>query len=57
MLLNDHIGRLVLSSLCVGALVWLVLSGARVAVCSLQVMCVLTVVIMVLNAVVFKVER
>ena len=31
MLLNYHIGRLVLSSLCVGALVWLVLSSARVA--------------------------
>ena len=28
MLLNYHIGRLVLSSLCVGALVWLVLSTA-----------------------------
>ena len=27
MLLNYHIGRLVLSSLCVGALVWLVLSS------------------------------
>ena len=32
MLLNYHIGRLVLSSLCVGELVWLVLSSARVAV-------------------------
>ena len=31
MLLNYHIGRLVLSSLCVGDLVWLVLSAARVA--------------------------
>ena len=31
MLLNYHIGRLVLSSLCVGDLVWLVLSSARVA--------------------------
>ena len=31
MLLNYHIGRLVLSSLCVGGLVWLVLSGARIA--------------------------
>jgi hypothetical protein len=30
-LLNYHIGRLVLSSLCVGDLVRLVLSGARVA--------------------------
>ena len=27
-LLNYHIGRLVLSSLCVGDLVWLVLGGA-----------------------------
>ena len=31
MLLNYHIGRLVLSSLCVGDLVRLVLSGARFA--------------------------
>ena len=31
MLLNYHIGRLVLSSLCVGDLVWLGLSSARVA--------------------------
>ena len=31
MLLNYHIGRLFLSSLCVGDLVWLVLSGARFA--------------------------
>ena len=31
MLLNYHIGRLVLSSLCVADLVRLVLSGARVA--------------------------
>ena len=31
MLLNYHIGRLVLGSLCVGDLVWLVLSSARVA--------------------------
>ena len=30
MLLNYHIGRLVLSSLCVADLVWLVLSTARV---------------------------
>ena len=30
-LLNYHIGRLVLSSLCVGDLVRMVLSGARVA--------------------------
>ena len=30
-LLNYHIGRLVLSSLCVGDLVRLVLSGARIA--------------------------
>jgi hypothetical protein len=35
-LLNYHIGRLVLSSLCVGALVWLVLSSVRVAGFSLQ---------------------
>ena len=32
-LLNYHIGRLVLSSLCVGDLVWLVLSGARFSGC------------------------
>ena len=31
MLLNYHVGRLVLSSLCVGDLVRLVLSGARFA--------------------------
>ena len=31
MLVNYQIGRLVLSSLCVGDLVWLGLSGARVA--------------------------
>ena len=31
MLLNYHIGRLFLSSLCVGDLVRLVLSGARIA--------------------------
>ena len=30
-LLDYHIGRLVLSSLCVGALVWLVLGGVRFA--------------------------
>ena len=36
MLLNYHIGRLVLSSLCVGDLVRLVLSGARFAGRSLQ---------------------
>ena len=30
MLLNYHIGRLVLSSLCVGDVVWLVLSSAHV---------------------------
>ena len=36
MLLNYHSGHLVLSSLCVGALVWLVLSSARVAGFSLQ---------------------
>ena len=36
MLLNYHIGRLVLTSLCVGDLVRLVLSGARFAGCSLQ---------------------
>ena len=29
MLMNYHIGRFVLSSLCVGALVWLVLGGVR----------------------------
>ena len=34
MLLNYHIGRLVLSSLCVGDLVRLVLSGARFAGCA-----------------------
>ena len=33
MLLYYHIGRLVLSSLCVGDLVRLVLSGARFAAC------------------------
>jgi hypothetical protein len=32
-LLNYHIGHLVLSLLCVGDLVWPVLSGARVAGC------------------------
>ena len=31
MLLNYHIGRFVLSSLCVGGLVWLVLDGVRFA--------------------------
>ena len=31
MLMNYHIGRLVLSSMCVGALVWLVLGGVRFA--------------------------
>ena len=36
MLLNYHIGRLVLSSLCVGALVRLVLGRVRFAGCSLQ---------------------
>ena len=36
MLLNYHIGRLVLSSLCVGDLVRLVLSGARFTGFSLQ---------------------
>jgi len=30
-LLNYHIGRIVLGSLCVGNLVWLGLSGVRVA--------------------------
>jgi hypothetical protein len=35
-LLNYHIGRLVLSSLCVGNLVQLVLSGARFASCRLK---------------------
>ena len=35
-MLNYHIGRLVLSSLCVGALVRLVLGGVRFADCSLQ---------------------
>jgi len=34
--MNYHIGRLVLSSLCVGALVWLVLGGVRFAGFSLQ---------------------
>ena len=33
MLLNYHIGRFVIGSLCVGDLVWLVLSGVRVAAC------------------------
>ena len=37
MLLNYHIGRLVLSSLCVGDLVRLVLSSARFACFRLQV--------------------
>ena len=32
MLLNYHIGRLILSSLCVGDLVWLGLSGARIII-------------------------
>ena len=36
MLLNYHIGRFVLGSLCVGDLVRLGLSGVRVAGCSLQ---------------------
>ena len=36
MLTNYHIGRLVLSSLCVGALVWLVLGGVHFVGCSLQ---------------------
>ena len=36
MLLNYHIGRLVLTSLCVGDLVRLVLSGARIAGSSLK---------------------
>ena len=31
MLLNYHIGRFVFGSLCVGDLVWLILSGVRVA--------------------------
>ena len=31
MLMNYHIGRLSLSSLCVGDLVWLVLGGVRFA--------------------------
>ena len=31
MLLNYHISRLVLSSLCVGDFVWLVVSGVRIA--------------------------
>jgi hypothetical protein len=35
-LLNYHIGRFVLSSLCVGDLVWLGLRGVRVAGLSLQ---------------------
>ena len=46
MLLNYHIGRLVLSSLCVGDLVWLVLSDVRFAgfklSCSLAAMKFLT---------------
>jgi len=36
MLLNYHIGRFVLGSLCVGDLVRLGLSGVRVAGCRLQ---------------------
>ena len=36
MLMNYHIGRLVLSSFCVGDFVRLVLGGARFAGCSLQ---------------------
>jgi len=37
MLLNYHIGRIVLASMCVGVSVWLVWSGIRVADCfSLQ---------------------
>jgi len=35
--MNYHIGRLVLSSLCVGALMWLVLGGVRFAGFSLIV--------------------
>jgi len=35
-LLNYHIGRIVLGLMCVGDLVWLVLSGVRVAGFSLQ---------------------
>jgi len=35
-MLNYHLGRFVLGSLCVGDLVWLGLSGVRVAGCSLQ---------------------
>jgi hypothetical protein len=34
--MNYHIGRLVLSSLFVGALVWLILGGVRVAGFSVQ---------------------
>jgi len=35
-LLNYHIGRIVLGSMCVGDLVWLGLSSVRVASCRLQ---------------------
>jgi len=35
-LLNYHIGRFVLGSLCVGDLVWLGLSSVRLAGCSLS---------------------
>ena len=36
MLLNYHIGRYVLGSLCVGDSVWLGLSGIRVAACNMD---------------------
>ena len=36
MLMNYHIDRIVLSSLCVGALVWLLSGGVRFAGFSLQ---------------------
>ena len=38
MLLNYHIGRFVLGSLCVGDLVWLGLGGVRVAGFSLDIL-------------------
>ena len=41
MLLNYHISRFVLGSLCVGDLVWLGLSGVGVAGCKLLMMDIL----------------
>ena len=38
MLLNYHIGRFVLSSLCAGDLVWMGFSSGRVAGCSLALL-------------------